>query len=165
MWNRWGLFLYTNSDENSNYGLNLTCSERDINCAWKKAAQTLDLLDKSYSTLLKTDAHPLRKLTLHHPLPSRQSDSCRSEAADGKARKPGIYEFQTGFHLSRKYLHFIVFRLILPSVPYRSEVFSKQPVQRCSNIKVTGGDLSCRGAVRLTVTQLTDSQTTRDPCS
>lgn len=52
-----------------------------------------------------------------------------------------------------------------PSVPYRSKVFLKQPVQHCSDIKVTGGDLSCSGAVRLTVTQLTDSQTTRDPCS
>lgn len=91
MWNRQGLFLYTNSDENSNYGLNLTCSERDINCARKKAAQTLHLLDKSYSTLLKTDAHPLRKLTLHHPVPSRQSDSCRSEAAE---RRLGNLEFQ-----------------------------------------------------------------------
>lgn len=40
----------------------------------------------------------------------------------------------------------------------------KERAQCCSNIKVTGGDLPCGASVRLTVTQFTDSQTTRDPC-
>lgn len=40
----------------------------------------------------------------------------------------------------------------------------KERARCCSNIKVTGGDLPCGVSVRLTVTQFTDSQTTRDPC-
>lgn len=146
-------------------GLNLRWSERDINECREEGSSDTGLtkqimfnppLDRCTSSQ-EADFAPS-----HHfkTIGFLQVQSCW-----GKPSSPVIPEFQTGFHLSRKYLHSIVFLLILPSVPYRSEIFLKQPVQHCSNIKVTGGDLSCRGAVRLTVTQLTDSQTTRDPCS
>lgn len=92
--------------------------------------------------------------------------SCRLQAiwlwiAWSSRRKHGkTWNSRIDFYLYRKCIlsiHFTVFLLAFPFAPHGSEVFWKQSVQPCSDIKVTGGVLSCHGAVSLTVIQLTDS--------
>lgn len=83
----------------------------------------------------------------------------------GEPENPGIQEFQKGslsFQEISPLSCFSTYPFFF--VSYRSEdvFFLNSLVQQCSNTKVTGGELSCRAAVRLTVTQFTDSQTTRD---
>lgn len=83
----------------------------------------------------------------------------------GEPENPGIQEFQKGslsFQEISPLSCFSTYPFFF--VSYRSEdvFFLNSLVQQCSNTKVTGGELSRRAAVRLTVTQFTDSQTTRD---
>lgn len=59
----------------------------------------------------------------------------------------------------------IIFQPILSSLRRPGQrPLGGECAQRCSDIKVTGGDLPCGASVILTVTQFTGSQTTRDPC-
>lgn len=132
--------------------MNLTSSDT------MKAAQPLGLQHKSYNPIRMMDLPP----TLS---PSTQSDSCKSKDSERKPGNPGLSEFQTGSHLFRNCLPtFIVFHLFSPLQLIGQRPLVKERAQCCSNIKVTGGDLPCGASVRLTVTQFTDSQTTRDPC-
>lgn len=82
----------------------------------------------------------------------------------GRPDNPGIPESQI-VSPSIQETSPLFFHIPFPLRLVGQKSFWNHPVESCSRIKVTGGDLSCRGAVRFTVTQLTDSQTTRDPCS
>lgn len=123
-------------------------------------------MQKSHSFHLHiyTDSHPVRKPTFLHPVTRSQSDSCNFRATMGSLRIPEFKNSKRVPFPFRKYLHFRVFLLILSFLCLIGQrmFFLNSLVQQCSNTKVTGGELSCRAAVRLTVTQFTDSQTTRD---
>lgn len=127
----------------------LKIREKDKNCAREKTSKLLDYLHTNHISLL---LHILSGSRLCIPTSSRRSDSC------------SFLEFQNSKlvpfpsrNIPTSVFFCSVFPLCLIGQPFWNHL-----VQHCSNIKVTGGDLSCRGAVRLTVTQLTDSQTTRD---
>lgn len=93
--------------------------------------------------------------------PSLQGDLTLDSVEQPRGNTENL-EFLDRFLSLQKTSILAVFLLRFPSVPHGSGVFWKRPALRCPDTRVPGGVLSCRGAVRLTVTQLTDSQTTHD---
>lgn len=74
-------------------------------------------------------------------------------------RESGIQEFQMSVFPFRKHFYFNVFIVFLHIIVGQKTSFWDHPVLHSCHIKVTWVDLSCGASVRLTATQLTDSQT------